>query len=436
MKYKALLRVLHVLIYLKRFFWWTGTRIYFVLAKIIEFFGYPLIYLKYKAAYLFRKAGINKIKERLFKRSFLVTAVLLTLFVLALDQTVLLNRKNTASFGQKTIIYRFLGTDEEFDVEEVVGDKISKQEITPWRVGAVDTQLITGGKLTAPLTGDMAGIVAGGTAINKPWLIPGATIGTINNQVVEYAVNPGDTLGSIAEDFGVSIATILWENNLNERSIIRLGQILKIPPTTGIVHTVKKGDTVKKIATLYGAKPEDVIRFNHLKENGSDLVVGEKIMVPGGVRPRTVVTKSAVSRRAGSLITPPSAKYSPSASGFIWPSGARIITQYYGLRHHALDIAGPWQTANYAAKAGVVQTSQCGWNSGYGCYVIIDHGGGVKTLYGHNSKLLVSPGDYVEAGQTIALMGNTGHVRGVTGIHLHFEIIINGGRVNPLGYVR
>jgi murein DD-endopeptidase MepM/ murein hydrolase activator NlpD len=113
-----------------------------------------------------------------------------------------------------------------------------------------------------------------------------------------------------------------------------------------------------------------------------------------------------------------------------------MITQYFGWTHHAIDIAGPFETPTYAAKAGTVEKAQCGWNSGYGCYVIIDHGNGIKTLYGHHSRLLVSPGEYVETGQTIALMGNTGKVRGRTGIHVHFEIIKNGVRVNPLGYVR
>jgi murein DD-endopeptidase MepM/ murein hydrolase activator NlpD len=101
-----------------------------------------------------------------------------------------------------------------------------------------------------------------------------------------------------------------------------------------------------------------------------------------------------------------------------------------------LDIAGPFATPTYAAKAGVVEKAQCGWNSGYGCVIIIDHGGGIKTLYGHHSKLLVSAGDHVDAGDTIGLMGNTGNVRGITGIHVHFEVIVGGVRVNPLGYVR
>jgi murein DD-endopeptidase MepM/ murein hydrolase activator NlpD len=280
--------------------------------------------------------------------------------------------------------------------------------------------------------------MAGGSAVSKPILMPGATMGGARYRVEEYTVMPGDSLGTIAEDFNVSIATVLWENNLNLNSVLRLGNILRIPPVTGIMHKVKKGDTIKKIAKLYGAKEDNIITFNRLKEDGSDLVIGEKIMVPDGIKPReqAIARISTNYASVGRVVTPPRSSQSPLASGFVWPSGARTITQYYNWKHHALDIAGLWQSPNYAAKAGVVEISQCGWNRGYGCYILINHGGGVKTLYGHNSKLLVFPGDYVEAGQTIGLMGNTGNVRGVTGIHLHFEIQINGTKVNPLGYIR
>ncbi|MBX4186996.1 MAG: M23 family metallopeptidase, partial [Candidatus Doudnabacteria bacterium] len=68
--------------------------------------------------------------------------------------------------------------------------------------------------------------------------------------------------------------------------------------------------------------------------------------------------------------------------------------------------------------------------------IVINHGNGFKTRYGHASELYVSAGDYVKQGQLIAKQGNTGRVRGVTGIHLHFEILKNGKRVNPLSYVR
>ncbi len=440
MKYRVLLKLLRILIYFKRIFWWIGARIYFVLAKIFGIPGRFVIYLHYKASYLVRKTGLTNIREKLFKRDFLVSVVFLVLLLIGLTETTLLAKAGLASAGQKSIIYGFLGADEEIETEEIISS--DKQEVyaTPsWKIGALETQFVGAGGTPLFPTNELAGIVAGGTALSKPFLIPGSALGSARNRIIEYIVEPGDSLGGIAYNFGISIPTIMWENNLNLRSIIKPGNTLKIPPTTGIMHTVKKKETIKKIASLYEAKAEDVIRFNHLKEDGRDLLVGDRIMIPGGVKPKERgITRAPQTLRnlASRVAAPPSAGFLPSASGFVWPSGARAITQYFTFRHRALDIAGPWQTPNYAAKAGVVEVSQCGWNRGYGCYVIINHGGGVKTLYGHNSQLLVSPGDYVEAGQPVALMGNTGKVRGVTGIHIHFEVQINGQRVNPLGYVR
>ncbi|OGH69444.1 MAG: hypothetical protein A2754_03550 [Candidatus Magasanikbacteria bacterium RIFCSPHIGHO2_01_FULL_47_8] len=442
MKYSVLLKFLRILIYFKRFFWWTGTRIYFVLAKILGIPGRFFILLHYKASYLVRKAGLTSLRETISNRDFLVTAVFLVLFLIGLNETTLLPKTSQASSGQKTIAYGFLGTDEEVGVEEIVSSETYPKYDTPfWKIGALDTQFYGTGYQPPLQANDLAAIVAGGTAFNKPFLIPGSTLGSARNQVVQYVVEPGDSLGGIAYNFGVSIPTVMWENNLTLKSIIKPGNILKIPPTTGIMYTIKKKDTINKIATAYEAKPEDIVRFNHLKEDGTDLVVGERIMLPGGIKPKEkAITQPASSKTLSSLAsrvaTPPSASFAPSASGFVWPSGARTITQYFSFRHHAVDIAGPRQTPNYAAKAGTVEVSQCGWNSGYGCYIIINHGGGIKTLYGHNSQLLVSVGDYVETGQSIALMGNTGKVRGVTGVHVHFEVQKNGVRVNPLGYVK
>jgi murein DD-endopeptidase MepM/ murein hydrolase activator NlpD len=284
----------------------------------------------------------------------------------------------------------------------------------------------------------LGAIVAGGSSLSRPGIISGGVSTAKRLNEVEYAIQPGDSLSSISYDFGISVSTIMWNNGLTLRSVLKLGDVLKIPPVDGVMHLVKKGDTPGKIAKLYGAKAEEIIAFNNLKSDGSDIKIGEKIVVPNGIKAQstvaTVVRKitQTISRRPA----PPGSSASPSLSGFIWPAASHIITQYYGFRHHALDIGGPWQTPIYATKSGVVLTSQCGWNSGYGCYIIIDHGDGVKSLYGHNSQLLVSPGDLVDGGQTIALMGNTGKVRGVTGIHSHFEIIINGGRANPLKYTR
>ena len=117
----------------------------------------------------------------------------------------------------------------------------------------------------------------------------------------------------------------------------------------------------------------------------------------------------------------------------LWPTTARVITQYFTWRHHGLDIGLPKGQPIYAVDAGTVIKSQCGWNGGYGCHIIIDHGNGIKTLYGHSSRLDVTVGDAVARGQTIGLVGSTGKS---TGSHIHLEVRVNGKAVNPLGYIK
>lgn len=375
------------------------------------------------------------------RRSSLQLLFFLVLFIVSIPQTKLLAQKADVIPGQKTLVYNLTASDEDYNVEEILAqDDLAIPINAPtWRQGAIEAnETGISGVSNNWQNQDIAGIFAGGMAISKPTILPGASIGATRNRVLEYIIMPGDSLSSIAYQFDVSIPTILWQNNLTIRSLIKPGQKLLVPPTSGVMHTVKKGDTIQKISKLYGAKTEDIISFNNIKADGSDIGIGEIVMVPGGARQQSAMARAPrTSPTYQYRATPPSSGQAPGASGFIWPSGGKLVTQYYNYKHHAIDIAGaPMGTPNYAAKAGMVLVSQCGWNSGYGCYVILDHGNGVKTLYGHNSRLLVSAGDHVEQGQTIALMGNTGKVRGVTGIHLHFEIIINGGRANPLGYVR
>ena len=98
--------------------------------------------------------------------------------------------------------------------------------------------------------------------------------------------------------------------------------------------------------------------------------------------------------------------------------------------HTGIDIGAGSGTDILAANAGTVITA--GWNNSYGYMVMIDHGGGIVTLYAHASKLLVSTGNVVARGQTIAKVGSTGMS---TGPHLHFEVRLNGVYKNPLDYV-
>ena len=122
-----------------------------------------------------------------------------------------------------------------------------------------------------------------------------------------------------------------------------------------------------------------------------------------------------------------------------WPCSG-VITSPYGYRthpifgrtiyHSGIDIGVAYGTPIHAADSGTVIYS--GWISGYGNAVIIDHGGGMQTLYGHNQSLNVSEGQSVSKGAVIAFAGSTGNS---TGPHCHFEVEINGQAVDPMGYL-
>ena len=440
MKYRVLLKFLQILIYIKRFFWKVGAGLYFVIGLVAGSVTRLFLHIKLRIAFSLKKFGISQNTEWIWKRGFIQIIVLLVFFAVSLGQTKLVTKKDLSYVGQKTLVYVLAGASDEIQYEE---ETASASNVVSgnysWRTGAIAITETGPASDSLEETYYLGAAVAGGRALTKPRIISGSISSAKRTTETSYVIERGDSLSSIAYKFGISVNTILWNNNLTLRSILKPGSTLLIPPVDGTVHLVKKGDTIAKIAKQYKAKTEDIVAFNNFKPNGSDMKVGERIIVPNGVRQTLASTVPSTARLTQSQVRgpiPQGSSSGPSLSGYVWPSAAKTITQYYGLRHHALDIAGPWQSANYAAKSGTVITSQCGWNSGYGCYIIIDHGGGVKTLYGHNSKLLVSVGDYVEAGQTIGLMGNTGKVRGATGIHLHFEIIVNGSRANPLRYVR
>jgi len=439
MKYKILLKTLYSLVYLKRIAWWLGRRAFLVLAIFSGAIWRFAAYGGYKVDYWLKRAGFSRERAWWFKRDYLQATMLAALFICALPQTRLYASGENYLAGQQTVAYRvFAGTEGDYESIEELTPEASSRAAADWRSGTVTAVLVSNSSNDYGFEGDLGSLVAGGTAVFKPLIVPGAAIsGETRRSIVEYAVNPGDSLSSIAYQFDVSVATILWENNLTLRSVIRPGDRLRVPPTSGVTHTIRKGDTVKKIASLYGAKADEIIKFNLLKENGADLVIGEKIMVPNGAKAeQRAVASASGSYSASRLAAPASSSQAPGASGFIWPSSAHTITQYYSWRHLGLDIAGPYGSPTYAARGGVVEVAQCGWNNGYGCYIIINHGDGLKTLYGHHSRLLVQVGEYIKTGETIGLMGNTGKVRGVTGIHLHFEVRVNGARVNPLKYVK
>lgn len=252
--------------------------------------------------------------------------------------------------------------------------------------------------------------------------------------VVMYTVQNGDVLGKIAEKFGISVNTVLWANNLTWSSTIKAGQKLKILPSSGIEHPVKSGDTVLAIAKKYQSEAQAIISYNKLA-NASDIKSGDLLFIPNGVKP-TQITSSYQPKPSNSPANTTNEKLPPAAidsnTKLLWPVLSQRITQYYGLNHTGLDIGDKTGNPIYAAESGKVEAAA--WNAGgYGYYVIINHGNGLKTLYGHSSKLLVKAGDTVTRGETIALVGSTGRS---TGPHLHFEVRINDSRTNPLNYIK
>ena len=123
----------------------------------------------------------------------------------------------------------------------------------------------------------------------------------------------------------------------------------------------------------------------------------------------------------------------PSAAGLIWPCDGVVVSGFgmrWGRMHEGIDIGCAYGTPNRAAASGTV--IYAGWLGGYGNLVVVDHGNGLSTAYAHASSILVSVGQSVSQGQTVSLVGSTGHS---TGPHLHFEVRVNGVAVDPLAYL-
>lgn len=233
----------------------------------------------------------------------------------------------------------------------------------------------------------------------------------LRKEVIDYSVEPGDTINSLSSKFDISENTIIWANNLSKNSSLKVGQSLTILPVSGLIYIVKSGDTIGDIAKKYKANIDAIVDFNNLSGEG-DIFIGDILIIPGGIMPQK--------------LTPAPTQNPVPDSFFIYPAEGRI-TQ--GLHYYnAIDLANKCGTPIYATASGVVQRAvgNGGWNLGMGNYITILHSGGITTYYGHLMTLFVKPGDAVSVGDRIGLMGQTGKA---TGCHIHFETI---GVRNPL----
>jgi murein DD-endopeptidase MepM/ murein hydrolase activator NlpD len=239
-----------------------------------------------------------------------------------------------------------------------------------------------------------------------------------NDDIVEYEVQSGDNLSSIAKKFNITVNTILWANDLNSKSSIKVGQKLVILPVSGVSYKVKRGDTISGLAKKFNVAEQDIIDFN--KTENSKLVVGESIIIPGAKVSASATVKT------GTTGKPNGSKSTQTVGQFARPIAGGVKTQ--GIHgHNGIDIGAPIGTSVFAAQDGVVTLTRGGdaWNGGYGNYIVIKHPGGVQTLYAHLSVISVDKGDTVSKGQNIGKSGNSGKS---TGAHLHFEV---RGATNP-----
>jgi murein DD-endopeptidase MepM/ murein hydrolase activator NlpD len=263
-----------------------------------------------------------------------------------------------------------------------------------------------------------------------------------------HVVASGDTLWSVARRYGTSVGALVRANGLSETAILQLGQRLAVERGTPAARpsaarpaasrqssaiTVRAGQTLSDIAQANGVSTRALVEANGLR-SAHVIRAGQRLIIPGraaAAAPRT--------RAVGSPTRVPAPAASrPLASslrrGFLlWPARG-VITSRFGMRwrrhHNGVDIAAPRGTPIYAARGGRV--SFAGWYYGYGLSVIIDHGDGITSIYGHASSLLVRGGQTVSAGQQIARVGCTGSC---TGNHVHFEVRVNGRPVNPQRYL-
>jgi len=250
------------------------------------------------------------------------------------------------------------------------------------------------------------------------------------DKIIQYTVERGDTLATIASKFGISEDTIRWQNNMKTDDL-SVGDSLDILPVTGIAYKVQSGDTIYTIAKKFNTNTQKIadFPFNEFAGDGTSfaLVTGEMLIVPDGIEPSAQQTiKPEVEVASGPVPV--------MGGGFTWPVQG-IITQNFSWYHPGLDIAAPYGTPLIAASSGTVDYVSTGtYDTGYGNNVWVNKGDGTRYHYAHMEAVNVSIGQRVIGGQTvIGWIGLTGHT---TGPHVHFEIQSGGANVNPLPYLQ
>ena len=316
--------------------------------------------------------------------------------------------------------------------------------------------------LAAPSAAPAAGSGGGGVFAPAPSLsLAGSAITRLTEltttiptradySVKTYTVQDQDTLFSIAAQFNLKPATILWGNPelATNPNILSVGKTINILPVDGALRTVMPDDTLAKIAKVFHAQVDDIVKYpgNNLDPNDPQIQPGQQLIIPGGWRDQVEWNLPAPPQgrqTTGRNWSPEPGACPGPFSGvngtgyFAWPTSNHYLSGWNfhdpgNPTHEGIDIAAWMGAPVHAADSGVIVFAGVS-TVGYGNLIIIDHGNGFQTAYGHLSQINVVCGQSVNKGNLIGLAGSTGNS---TGPHLHFEIRSDQyGRVNPWSYL-
>ena len=254
----------------------------------------------------------------------------------------------------------------------------------------------------------------------------------VNPESFSYVVKPGDTLWSLALDFGRDLEAMscITSPTGADAETLTPGQAVTVPALDDLCYTVTPGDTLAGIAARHSLTVEAIVAvpWNGFTRPPYTVQPRQRVLLPGArpsARPRA--DRATVSYPSDTWAATPFQDWPYGDGQFTWPV-VGPISQNAHSGHMALDIAVPTGTPVKAVDRGKVLMA--GWNpTGYGFRVVIDHGIDYITLYAHLSDIYVEPGQVVGKGQVIGASGANGNI---TGPHLHFEIRDFGRLVDPL----